>query len=128
MKISGYLLMLDAAILIFLGVLFLFAPQRAIAVFHFGDLPVAVNYLLGLWGCALLTLAGGYVIAATNPWRHRIWIQIGIARGALEAVFGLICISKGIVSFSQGGLGTIAAAAICVAYILFFPKPASVPK
>jgi hypothetical protein len=43
-----YLLMLDSAVLLLLGGLLIFAPKPIEAAFHFGDLPGAVSYLIGL--------------------------------------------------------------------------------
>src|SRR5438034_10142977 len=85
------LLMLDAAVLFLLGALLILAPGRVEQAFHFRDLPPAVGYMIGLWGCVIATLGIGYVVAATNPIRHVVWVQVGIARGSLECVLGVVC-------------------------------------
>src|SRR4051812_43178487 len=119
MKLSPLknLLLLDAAILIVIGGFFIIAPHQITAFFKFSNVPTAVNYLIGLWGCVLITLGAAYVIAATNPVRHRLWIQIGIARGALETLLGLTYLAIGAVTFSQAGFGTVAAAVMTIAYL-----------
>ncbi|MFO1512807.1 MAG: hypothetical protein U1F83_07845 [Verrucomicrobiota bacterium] len=76
------LLLADAAVLILLGALLVFAPAQVERAFHFQDLPPAVSYLIGLWGCALASLSVGYFRATARPLRHVEWIQVGIARGA----------------------------------------------
>jgi hypothetical protein len=106
------LLLLDAAILFWLGLLFVLVPKRIEVAFHFPDLPVGVNYLVGLWGCVFLSLGYGYVVAAGDPIRHLVWVQIGIARGLLESLLGLFYLVQGVVSMSQAGFGIFVAALI----------------
>ena len=118
------LLMLDAAILFLLGALLMFAPRQVEIAFHFSDLPPAVSYLIGLWGCVFATLGIGYVVAATNPLRHVVWVQVGIARGALECVLGFVYLARGIVTWQQAAFGLITAALISIAYLVLYPhKP-----
>jgi len=116
------LLMLDAAILFLLGALLILAPHLIEQAFGFSGLPSAVSYLIGLWGCLFATTAFGYVMAAADPLRHLIWIQIGIGRGALECVVGIVYLAQGIVTFRQAGLGIIVAAAMAVAYVALYPR------
>jgi len=122
MSMLRNVLILDAAVLIVLGGCLIVAPHHVSVFFHFTDLPQTMSYLIGLWGCALLTLGAAYVVAATNPVRHRLWIQIGIARGALETVFGAAYLAMGAITFSQAGFGIIAAGAMTLAYIIFYPR------
>ena len=117
-----YLLMIDAAVLFVLGALLICAPGKIEIAFHFSDLPAAVSYLIGLWGCVFVTLSGGYVIAATDPLRHVAWIQIAIARGALECLLGLFYVMHGIVTWQQGAFGIFVAAFIGLAYVLLYPR------
>jgi hypothetical protein len=124
MKITllRYVLLIDAAVLCLLGALLIFAPRQIEAAFGFGDLPVAVSYLIGLWGCGLATLAIGYVAAAANPIKHRVWIEVGIARGALECLLGLFYLGSGTVTFHQAGFGILLAAILSVAYLALYPR------
>lgn len=117
-----YLLMLDAAVLFLLGALLILAPGQVERAFDFKDLPEAVGYIIGLWGCVFATLGIGYVVAATDPLRHVVWVQVGIARGALECILGIVYLARGIVTFQQAGFGIIVAALISVAYIVLYPR------
>lgn len=114
--------MLDSALLFLLGLVFIFVPKYVLAVFHFKDLPTAVHYLIGLWGCVFVTLAWGYAIAATNPLKHIVWVQVGIARGIAEFVLGLVYLQQGIVTFGQAGFGIIVALIITIAYLALYPR------
>ena len=116
------LLMLDAAILFLLGALLILAPHLIEQAFGFSGLPSAVSYLIGLWGCLFATTAVGYVMAAADPLRQLIWIQIGIVRGALECLVGIVYLAQGIVIFRQAGVGIILAAAMAVAYVALYPR------
>ena len=116
------LLLLDAAVLLVLGLLLIIAPKQVEVALHFKDLPPGVNYIIGVLGCVFATMAVGYFVAASNPIRHAIWIQIGIARGALECLLGLVYLARGVVTFSQAGLGIFVAALISAAYIALYPR------
>jgi hypothetical protein len=116
------LLRLDAAVLFLLGALLLFMPQKVELAFHFNDLPLGVSYIIGLWGCGFATMGIGYLVAAANPVRHVVWVQVGIARGALECLLGLIYWASGIVTFQQAGLGIILAGSIALAYLILYPR------
>src|SRR5580658_3068823 len=109
------LLLLDAAVLLLLGGSLLFFPTHVERVFGFKDLPAGVSYILGLWGCVLATMGVGYVVAASDPLRHLIWVQVGIARGALECILGLVFLARGVVELRQAGTGIALAARISIA-------------
>jgi hypothetical protein len=116
------LLAMDAAVLGLLGLLLLLGPKQVEMAFHFKDLPEGVSYIIGLWGCVLVTMAVGYAVAATDPIRHVVWVQVGIARGALECVFGALYLVRGLVTWQQAGFGIIVAGLITVAYLVFYPR------
>src|SRR5213594_2646885 len=122
------LLAMDAIVLFLLGLLLVLAPKQVEMAFHFKDLPAGVSYVIGLWGCVLVTLALGYAVAALDPARHVVWVQVGIARGALECLLGLIYLARGNVTWQQAGFGILVAALITVAYLVFYPRrPRLVP-
>src|SRR5438067_1486084 len=88
------LLALDAAVLFLLGLFLILAPKQVELAFHFKDLPNGVSYIIGLWGCILATMALGYGVASTDPIRHLVWVQVGIARGG-KFVTGIACRDAG---------------------------------
>ncbi|SRR6266567_5789150 len=116
------LLAMDAVVLFLLGLLLILEPKQVELAFHFKDLPGGVSYIIGLWGCVLATMAIGYAVAAMDPIRHLVWVQVGIARGALECVLGAFYVARGIVTWQQAGFGIIVAAVITVAYLVFYPR------
>ena len=116
------LLVVDAAVLFLLGGLLIFAPTQVEQAFHFRDLPPAVAYLIGMWGCLMATMGFGYLVAATHPLRYRVWINIGIIRGTLECALGICYLARGIITFQQAGLGTLVAGLLAVAYVVLYPR------
>ena len=124
MKLSllRYLLVIDALVLFLLGALLILAPSQVERAFHFRDLPPAISYIIGLWGCVFATLALGYLVAATDPPRHVVWVQVGIARGVLECILAVVYLARGVVTFQQAGFGLVLAALISTAYILCYPR------
>ena len=119
------LLLVDAALLLLLGGSLIFLPTRVELIFGFKDLPAGVSYILGLWGCVLATMGLGYVVAATNPVRHVVWIQMAIARNAIEGILGAVCLARGIVGVQQAGFGIAVAALFTVAYVITYPRAES---
>ena len=117
-----WVLRFDAFTLALLGALFMFAPRQVQAAFHFENLPSSADYLIGLWGCALATMAVGYVLAAQNPFRNVVWVQIGIARGLLECLFGGFYLAQGAVTWQQAGFGLVLAAGFTLVYIALYPR------
>ena len=128
MFLLRFLLVIDALVLFLLGALLILAPSQVEKTFHFQNLPPAVSYLIGLWGCVLATMGFGYLFAAANPIRHRVWIQVGIARGALECALGAVYLARGIVTVQQAGLGLLITALIPIAYLALYPRPPRLVK
>jgi hypothetical protein len=122
LNLLRYLLMIDAALLFLLGACLIVAPGQIEIMFRFRDLPQAVNYLIGLWGCVFVSLGCGYVVAATHPLRHVVWVQVGIARGSLEFILGAVYLARGVVTWPQAAFGIVAAGIITVAYAILYPR------
>jgi hypothetical protein len=116
------LMVMDAVVLTGLGILFIAVPHRILAAFHFQNLPQGVDYLIGLWGCVFATIGLGYALAAVAPRRNVLWVQMGIARGVLEAVFGIACGLRGVVTWEQVSFGIFTAVCIAAAYLVFYPR------
>ena len=116
------LLAVDALVLFALGLVLFFVPARALELFHFGTLPGGVNYMVSLLGAVFLSLAFGYGVAATNPLRHVVWVQMGILRGALEIALGLVSLNRGLVTWEQARFGLAVAGLLVIAYVVFYPR------
>ena len=115
-------MMMDAVVLTGLGALFITVPRRIEAAFHFQNLPAGVDYMIGLWGCVFATLGLGYALAAVDPRRNVLWVQMGIARGVLEIVFGASCVLRQVVMWEQASFGIFAAIFIAAGYAVLYPR------
>ena len=122
------LMVCDGLVLVLLGALLIFVPERLAEGFDFRNLPEGVNYIFGLWGCGLATMGLGYVVAARRPIRNLAWIQVGIVRGAFECAFGVVCVGRGLVAFRQASLGIVVGGLLALGYVLLYPRrPRLVP-
>jgi hypothetical protein len=119
------LLAADALVLLAMGALFMAVPAKVGLAFGFHDLAAAACYLIGLWGCALISLGTGYACSVGDPVRNVAWVQAGIVRGALECAFGFVVLRQHMVTWHQAAFGTIIAGAIAVGYILLYPAEAA---
>jgi hypothetical protein len=128
MRSLRLLLLVDAAVLCGLGLALILAPHKALEAFHFPNLPTGVHYIVSLWGCAILTMSAGYFMAAIEPLRHIIWIQVGIARGAIELIVGAVYLARGVITFQQAGFGLIAAALVTIGYVALYPRKVETPE
>jgi len=119
------LLMMDATVLVVLGAALVLAPRGVEQAFHFKEMPTGVTYLIGLWGVMMATLGIGYGFAAFDPASSGVWVIVGIARGALESVFGAVCVARGVVAWEQAGFGIILTAFIALSFAVLYPRKES---
>lgn len=121
------LLVLDAAALILIGAVFIFAPARALLAFGFLNAPANINFIIGTFGTVYATMGIGYVYAAQNPMRNVAWVQVAIARGAAECLFSIYAVATGIVTFRQAGFSIVFPALIAIGCLLLYPTPEPPP-
>ena len=119
------ILLFDAAFLFVLGGSFVIVPHRAIPFFHFPPMPRETEFMVAMWGCVLMTLSIGYLQAVRDPSKNLAWLQVGIARGCLEVLVGLLYIARGIITWQQGWLGIAVGALVALVYLIFYPRGAN---
>jgi hypothetical protein len=124
LKYLRVVLLMDGVVLCALGLALLIAPHAMWALFGFGGLPPAVNYIVGMWGALMCTMGLGYFLAAREPARSSAWVWAGLIRGVLEAIVSLGYLAAGLVTFSQVWSILFLAAWFALAYIVFFPRRA----
>lgn len=123
MRALTLVLVLDAAVLLIFGLSLMLAPARTAEAFEVALPMPSAELILGMWGAAMATLGAGYFIAAMDPQRHVVLIQIGIARGLIELGLGTGCLLRGVATWRQAGLGIVAGALVAVAYTVLYPRP-----
>jgi hypothetical protein len=125
MRMLRILLAMDATVLLATGALFMALPAKVGLAFGFPDLAPAVCYLIGLWGCALISLGVGYACSVGDPVRNVTWIRAGIVRGGLECAFGFVVLGGHMVTWNQAAFGTVIAGAIALGYMALYPREAA---
>ena len=122
LRLLRVLFVADAVVLLALGSLLVAMPAKVGVAFGFHDIAPAIAYLIGLWGCALISLGFGYACAAGDPARNASWVIAGIVRGALECGFGFVAVNQHLATWNQAAFGTIVAGVIAVSYALLLPR------
>jgi hypothetical protein len=96
---------------------FFFAPERLCSMFGFEKVPPYVPYFLSIIGIAYILSSVFVIIAARNPLKHIMWVQLATAWSLLEAIATSYFIIRGNINFSQAGMGLI----INVIFFVVFP-------
>ena len=117
------LLMLDAATLLIVGIAFIVAPARCLALFGFENAPANITFIVATFGVVYATMGIGTVLAAQSPVRNAAWVQVAIVRGIGECLVSAMYVLQGVVTWRQGGLTIVLPAAVAVGCLALYPKP-----
>jgi len=117
----------DGIVLGLFGLGLILTPRAMFTLFKL-DLPPAAGYIAGLWGALLLTLAAAYVMAARQPLRNLVLVQIGIVRALLETAVSLFYVGSQAITLEQAAAGIFLAVWFAIAYILLFPQAMAYPE
>jgi len=110
-----------SAIGILTGLVLIFAPEQFVSMSGFDKGPAYVSYFLALVGIAW-TLPGIFVIiAARDPLKHIMWLQMAIFWSILDALAGLFFIIRGNITFSQMGSTVIIDTVFTVIFLALYP-------
>ena len=108
-------------IVILFGLGFLFAPGKFCSMSGFENPAPYVPFFLALLGMGYIVVGFFVIVAARNPLKHIMWVQMAIVWTPLDAVVALFYIVKGNVSFSQAGAAPILHGILTVALLIFYP-------
>jgi energy-converting hydrogenase Eha subunit C len=103
------------------GLGFVFAPEQLCSILGYEKGPAYVPYLMALVGIACFVGSLFVIIAARDPLKHIMWVQLAIVWSLLNGIAGLYFIVKGNVNFSQAGMGPIMDVVFIVAFLIFYP-------
>ncbi len=104
------------------GAMLLIAPDQAIALFNFPELPPEVRYIAGLLGAAYVAFSVGFVLAARDPARHITWVQAGLVVYALSLVMTIYYLLRGTISWDQATIGFIIQVVFIIAFAVLYPR------
>ncbi len=114
--------MLAWAVIGFLYALgFILFPNQLLALFGVSPVPSYVLFFLVLLGNAYI-LAGIFVIlAARDPLKHILWVQLAMAWAVLDLIASLVFIIRGNLTFLQAGNAVVVDMIMLVAFLIFYP-------
>jgi hypothetical protein len=97
-------LLTDGVILTLLGTGLLLAPSRMLALFGYREVPHSMDFVVSMWGAALLSVAMMHW-AAQRRETLRDWAQLGFWRNLLEFGVTLGFVLNGVVNLRQSWPG-----------------------
>jgi energy-converting hydrogenase Eha subunit C len=110
-----------AVVGILFGLGFILAPEKLCSGFGFEKAPAYVPYFLAFIGIAYIVSGFFVIIAARDPLKHIMWVQLAIAWSLLDAIAALYFITRGNVNFSQAGMVPIIDIIFVVAFLILYP-------
>jgi hypothetical protein len=110
-----------AVVGILVGLGLVFAPEQLRSMFGFEKAPVYVPYFLAFIGIPYIVAGVFVIIAARDPLKHIMWVQLAIAWSLLEVLTTLYFIIRGNVNFNQAGMVLIIDAIFVVAFLALYP-------
>jgi hypothetical protein len=118
-RLLRLVLLTDAVILTVLGIGLLAAPARMLEVFGYTDVPRSVEFVVGMWGAALLSVAIAHFIIYRRPAEALTdWSQLGFWRNLLEFGVTLAYVLNGTVNLRQSWPGLFIPVWFALFYLL----------
>jgi hypothetical protein len=117
----------DGLVLALFGLGLILAPQQMYLLFNLTGMPEGANYIAGMWGALLLTVALGYMVGSSQPLRNLILVQIGIVRALIEVIISIYYVASGALTLTQAAAGLFLAVWFAIAYIALYPRDKSTP-
>lgn len=111
-----------AAIGIVYGLVFIIAPGQTLSTFGPGKWPAYAPYFLMLLGNSYIVSGVFVIIAARDPLKHILWLQLAIAWSLLDALGAFYFMIWGEVNFSQAELGLVIDIIFVVAFLALYPR------
>ncbi|HEX8873661.1 MAG TPA: hypothetical protein VF780_03460 [Nitrosospira sp.] len=103
------------------ALVFILFPNQLLGMFGVSPVPNYVQFFMVLLGNAYI-LSGIFVIlAARDPLKHILWVQLAMAWAVLDLVASLVFIIRGNLTFLQAGNAVIVDIIILAAFLIFYP-------
>lgn len=116
-KLLRLVLLTDGVILTLLGAGLLLAPARMLALFGYSEVPRSIDFVVSMWGAALLSVAVMHW-AAMRRETLRDWAQLGFWRNLLEFGVTLAFMLNGVVNLRQSWPGLFIPVWFAIFYFL----------
>ncbi len=100
---------------------FILFPNQLLGLFGVSLVPSYVQFFMVLLGNAYI-LSGIFVIlAARDPLKHILWVQLALAWAFLDLIASLVFIIRGSLTFIQVGNAVIVDIIMLAALLIFYP-------
>jgi hypothetical protein len=110
-----------AVIGILYSLMFLFIPETLYPRLGLENAPASVPFFLAMLGNAYLVPSVFVILAARDPLKHILWVQLAIAWSILDLVAQLFYLIRGNINFGQAGPGMILDIVFVVAFLVLYP-------
>ena len=120
-KALRVVLIVWAAIAILIGLVFIFFPSQLGSMMGYEKGSAYILYLLELLGVSHIAPCVFLIIAARDPLKNIMWVQLAITWAILVAVVAAYSIMRGFVTFGQEGTALIINAVFAVALLALYP-------
>jgi hypothetical protein len=114
-------MILWAAIGILFGLEFLFAPGLVYASTGLQEIPAGVTFFLALLGNMYIVSSFFVLLAARDPLKQILWVQMAMAGSLLDMLAALYFIFRGFIPFNQSGITVIINVILLTAFLAFYP-------
>jgi hypothetical protein len=111
-----------SAVVILLGLAYIFFPVQLGEMGDFEKAPVWVEYILALVGICYIAAGAFVIMASRDPLKHIMWVQFAIAMAILEVIIVASSIGRGLVTFNQEGIALIVNAVFAVIFLVLYPR------
>jgi hypothetical protein len=110
-----------SAVVIVLGLAYIFFPVQLGEMGDFEKAPVWVEYILALVGICYIAAGAFVIMASRDPLKHIMWVQFVIVLAILEVIVVASSIGRGLVTFNQEGIALIINAVFAVIFLALYP-------
>ncbi len=100
---------------------FILFPNQVLAVFGVGLAPSYVQFFLVLLGNAYIVSGIFVILAARDPLKHILWVQLAMAWALLDLIASLVFIIRSRLTFIQAGNAVIVDIIFLAALLIFYP-------
>ena len=106
---------------ILFGLMYVISPEKTVSSIGFKTDTFAIPYFLAYLGVAYLAFCTFLIIAARDPMKNILWIQLAMAWSFLDVMVALFFYIRGNLSLSQAAWPFITDGIPFVAMVAFYP-------
>ena len=110
-----------AALGIVLGLGLVFMPEQLGSMQGYARGPAYIPYFLALLGTAFIALGVFLIVAARDPLKNILWVRFAIVWAILAVIVEVSSVARGLVTFTQVGMGLIIDLAAAIALLALYP-------